>query len=101
MSDVNAPRQGGEPPQSMKLLAAAVTEDVTERESAARRAAFVRERDPIRTNARHDVAHRFEAGQRRSIDLEGEQRGGREPTPETRAGACEATQSLILQAPDR
>jgi hypothetical protein len=49
-------------------------------------------------NARHDVAHRFEATQRRRIDLEGQLRSGRQATREARAGAGQAAQDLILEA---
>ena len=37
-----------------------------------RRPVFVQQSDPVHANARYDVAHRFETGQRRSLGLEPE-----------------------------
>ena len=37
-----------------------------------RRPVYVQQSDPVHANARFDVAHRFETGQRRSLGLEGQ-----------------------------
>jgi hypothetical protein len=53
-----------------------------------RRPVFVQQSDPVHANARYDVAHCFETGQRRSLGLE----------PEPRPGS---SRRVILVAPSR
>jgi len=82
-------------------LAATVTVGVTGESQRCGERYFLERSDSIHANSHDDVAHRFEAGQRWSIDLERQQRSGRKATHEARAGAGQAAQRLVLGAPDR
>ena len=56
--------------------------------------------DPIRSHARHELVHFLEPRERRSIDLEREQRCRRIAARKTGAGARQAAQDLVLGVPE-
>src|SRR5437867_11228508 len=63
--------------------------------SAARRALFVERSDPIRANPRDEVAHGLEAGQRRRVALDRQQRSPRKTTVPTPTRTDPTAQLLL------